>query len=171
MGFKSQASPNPFHNPSYLLLEPFLCGFACVRIIIPVKGPLLVPFQTSDTWLHIIFKQSLVWRRIHCWNSDRKLLKKQNNSKPPWFIIIARFFVWKSLVCLQLLKTPVQVVCTEFYLLDASGSPSSCNAGNHLLSLFLTSCITIDLYSWLTLCTIKILIARCFGHLKSRNSS
>lgn len=121
MGFKSQASPNPFHNPSYLLLEPFLCGFACVRIIIPVKGPLLVPFQTSDTWLHIIFKQSLIWCRIHCWNSDRKLLKKQNNSKPPWFIIIARFFVWKSLVCLQLLKTPVQVVCTEFYLLDTSG--------------------------------------------------
>lgn len=125
MGFKSQASPNPFHNPSYLLLEPFLCGFACVRIIIPVKGPLLVPFQTLDTWLHIIFKP-LIWRRIHCWNSDRKLLKKQNNSKPPWFIIIARFFVWKSLVCLQLLrpnikKTPVQVVCTEFYLLDASG--------------------------------------------------
>lgn len=127
MGFKSQASPNPFHNPSYLLLEPFLCGFACVRIIIPVKCLLLVPFQTSDTWLHIIFKQSLIWRRIqNCWNSDRKLLKKQNNSKPPWFIIIARVFVWKSLVCLQLLrpnikKTPVQVICTEFYLLDASG--------------------------------------------------
>lgn len=54
-----------FHNPS--VLPPL--SVSVVRIIIPLKGPLLVRLQFSDRWPHIVFKHSLK----HSWINDCKL--------------------------------------------------------------------------------------------------
>lgn len=97
----------PFYNPSFLLFEPFLNGFACVlRSIIMLKVPLL--HQPSDRWSHIIFNLSLLRCRIHSSVKAASCLvpgavKQPQTIKipPTHFTICMRFLSWKAVFILH----------------------------------------------------------------------
>lgn len=96
------ALTGPFHYA--LLFEPFFGGFASVfRIVILLKGPLLVQFQLLDRWPYVIFKHSLIWCWIHNWINKCKLSSpwgsnpKHNMSTTmlhSWYEVLLKSCLW-----------------------------------------------------------------------------